>query len=116
MKAFEVIKGGPKFHDPDEIPGPDKPIEEWTAEDHEAYSLILWEIAEKPSIEYAVKTMDVPAASLETTLSVLEAVQQSCAREAAALGLRDIFRNENIPNLIWCIRQRLKELNKSPEE
>lgn len=115
MKPFEVLKGGHPFQDPDKIPAPNKPVEEWTAEDHEAYSLTLWEIAEKSSIEYAVKTLDVSPANLETTLSVLEAVQQSCARESAALGLKDIFQEERIHNLIWCIRQRLKEINKSPE-
>ena len=109
MFPFEVIRGGLAFEDPDEIPAPDKPIEEWTPEEHEAYFLACWERAEPPTVEHAVKTIEAPADAIASALDVLEAIKTACAAAADQTGLRNEFDHESLPNLLYSLRQRVKE-------
>lgn len=109
MALLEVIRGGLSFEDPDEIPAPDKPSEEWTDEEHEAYFLACWKAAGPSNVEHAVKTLDVPAAAIAAALDVLEAIRSACAAGAEQTGLRSEFDTETLPYLLDCLRQRVKE-------
>lgn len=109
MAPFEVIRGGLAFEDPNEIPAPDKPIEEWTEKEHEAYFLACWEQAEDSTLEYAVKTLKEPAEAIAAALEVVEAIRTSCTSDAEKTGLRNEFEYENLPRLLQCLRQRVKE-------
>lgn len=109
MALLEVIRGGLAFEDPDEISGPDKPIEEWTEEEHDAYFLACWEKAEPSTVEYAVKHLEAPAEAIASALAVLEKISASCAADAEKEGLRNEFDYEQLPHLLQCLRQRVKE-------
>ena len=52
MTEFRVIPGGLLFAD--DITGPDKPPEEWTADETENYYSELWEKAEQGDIFYII--------------------------------------------------------------
>ena len=107
MVDLRVIKGGP-WSDPDEIPAPDKPIEEWTEADHEEYEKALWDSADDPgSIEYVVKKLQEPIEAIETAVHVLEAIKTECEEEAAILGLISDY-NRNNDYLLNLLRRRVK--------
>ena len=106
---FEVIRGGLLYTDPDEIPAPDKPTEEWTEEEKERYFLFCWEHAEESTVAYAVKKLETPAETIAAAIDVLEAVERACAAGSARTGLQNEFYKETCCNLLMCLRQKANE-------
>ena len=74
----------------DDIPCPDKPAEEWTAEEEITYRRYLWEDAEPGSIESVVKSVTITSEDLTAAMRVLEKIKSAAAEAAANTG----FRNE----------------------
>ncbi len=109
MAVFEVIHGGLSFKDPDEIPAPDRPAEEWTEAEHEAFFLYCWDNAEDSTLEFSVKNLSVPADAIATAADVLEKIRLACAEGAARTGLRNEFDYEQLPHLLRCLQQRVQE-------
>ena len=107
MVELRVIQGG-KFFDPDEIPAPDKPIEEWTEEDNEQYQSYLWDNAEKGTMQYAIKNLSAPAGDIETAARVLAAIKKTLDESAAREGIRSEFDFESPKALLWMLRRRVK--------
>ncbi len=85
--VFEVIPGGLCLQD--DIPAPDKPIEEWTQEEHEQYHRYLYENAEPGTAEAAVKSLDISSSALQTVIITLEAIQAACEQQVNTSGYRN---------------------------
>ena len=83
---FEVIPGGLLFED--DIPGPDKPIEEWTEEELEQYNNVLWERAEPGSLEHPIKTVALTTDTISTVIKALEAIHAVFEAEVIETGFR----------------------------
>ena len=106
--TFEVIPGGLLFEDEDEIPAPNKPYKEWTAEEKEEYHRYLWENAEKGTITYTIKNLDISAESVNTLINTLEAIKTAAQKEAAAAGYKsdwEITRAEELLSLMLRKKQ-----------
>lgn len=110
MVKLRVIKGG-RFSEPDEIPAPDKPNEEWTIEERDAYHAYLYDHAEEGTVEYSVKYLDEPREDIAAALRVLEAISQSCAAAAKKVGIINEFELESARHLLRILRRRVKNDN-----
>lgn len=92
--SITVIPGGLYKPDPqlieDDVPCPDKPVEEWTEEEKEAYDRYMWENADPGSIESVIKAITVSQEDITATISILEKIKACAAETAAETG----FRNE----------------------
>ena len=82
--TFEVIPGGLLFEE--DIPAPNKPYKEWTAEEKEEYHSYIWENPEKGTITYTIKNLNIPAQSVNTVINTLEAIKTAAQEDAAAAG------------------------------
>ena len=106
--AFEVIPGGlllEKIRE-DDIPAPDKPIEEWTQEEHEEYDRYNYENAEPGTADHALKYLDISPEAIITTISTLEALKAACIKEAEETGYETGWKSANGDNLINLFKQR----------
>lgn len=104
---FEVIPGG--LFDDDDIPAPDKPIEEWTDEEHEEYLRTIWNEAGTGTMEHVIKSIDLPKGEIITAINVLEAIRVGCAADASASGLRSEWNNNlDAPHLQLALKLRLE--------
>ena len=83
---FEVIPGGLCFED--DIPAPDKPIEEWTEAEVEQYHNALWKAAEPGSVENPVKVADLTADTINTVVEALETIRTVFEAEASETGFQ----------------------------
>ena len=110
MVELRVIEGG-RFSDPDEIPAPDKPIEQWTNNELAMYEAYLYDNAEDGSVEYSVKYLDEPREDIAAALRVLEAIARDCAAAAERAGTRNEFEIESARNLLRVLRQRVNADN-----
>ena len=105
--VFEVIPGGLRFKD--DIPGPDKPIEEWTPEEHEEYDRYLYEHADPGSPEAAIKAIDISPEALSTVIDVLCKVQVACEKEAEVTGFQNEWSYLEAEHLLKMLRLRQQE-------
>ena len=102
--TFEVIPGGLLFED--DISAPDKPIEEWTAEEKEKYDLCLWENAEKGTVEYTIKNLDISAERVNTLINTLETIKAATQEDAAAAGYVSDWKITTAEELLsWMLRK-----------
>lgn len=108
--AFEVIPGGLLLESlrAEDIPAPEKPIEEWTQEEHEEYDRYCYENAEPGSIEHGIKSLSPDA--LEAAITGLEAIRAALEAEAAATGFRNEW--EHLPDVIFLYKT-LKQRQRS---
>ena len=111
MAPFEVIRGGHAFEDPNEIPAPNKPYSEWSEAEKEEYFILEWQLAEEGTVEHVVKNLDAPDEAISTALDVLEKIRLVCNADDDRLGLRHEFDHETLPELLACLRQRVRENN-----
>ena len=97
--AFDVIPGGLLLErlQAEDIPAPDKPIEEWTQEEEEEYNRYCYENAEPGSIEHGIKSLAPEA--LEAAITGLESIRAALEAEAAATGFRNEW--EHLPDVIY---------------
>ncbi len=102
--SFEVIPGGLFVED---IPCPDKPASEWTAEEAAAYRNYLWDHAEEGCIELTVKRIQLPLSDIRSAISVLEAIRDAFAADAEKAGYRDTWNNEQPESILNLLK--LKE-------
>ena len=103
--SFTIIPGG--LLD-DESPAPDKPIEEWTAEEHEAYSSYWYENAEPGTADYALKHLSISSEAIRTTIQTLETFRSACSAEAEAAGYKTEWNHLSGDNIIGLFKQRLR--------
>ena len=111
MPELKVIYGGKhKFVDDTEIPGPDKPREEWTEEDRWAFESALWENSEEGDVQHAVKTLTAAPEEIETALRVLEEIRRNC-EECAVREKRkhNDFDLDDAEGLLWTLRYRVRQ-------
>ena len=101
--SFTLIPGG--LLD-DESPVPDKPIEEWTQEEHEAYTRYWYENAEPGTADYALKHLCISSAAIVTTIQTLEAFRSACIAEAETAGLKTEWTHLTGDNIIGLLKQR----------
>ena len=87
--SFEVIPGGLLFAD--DVPAPNKPIEEWTEEEKTAYDRYLWENAEPGTTEHTIKHFAISSEDLNTIISTLEGIRTATAAAAAQDGYKSDF-------------------------
>ena len=102
--TFEVIPGGLLFED--DISAPNKPIEEWTAEEKEEYDRCLWENAEKGTVEYTIKNLDISAERVNTLINTLETIKAATQEDAAAAGYVSDWKITTAEELLsWMLRK-----------
>ena len=102
--AFEVIPGGLCLED--DIPAPDKPIEEWTPEEHEEYNRYLYDEAEPGTPEAVIKGLAICPAAIRATIETLEAIRAACGAEAEATGYRSEWPYITTPYLLTLLQLR----------
>ena len=102
--VFEVIQGGLPFQD--DIPAPDKPIEEWTPEEREEYERRIWETAQSGTLEHVMKTMEMSEEALYALINSLEAIRAALIAEAEAEGLRDEWQYVDGEYLLQVLKNR----------
>ena len=106
--AFEVIPGGLLLAQlaENDIPCPDKPIEEWTEEENEAYHRYLYENAEPGTPEAVIKALDVSTEAIQTVINTLEAIRAGCEAAAAETGYRSEWPHLDAAYLLTLLRLR----------
>ena len=82
--SFEIIPGGLLLDD--DIPAPEKPIEDWTEEEKEAYHKILWERAEPGTLADTIKKTSIPEETLDTIIAALKTIKNRAENDAIAAG------------------------------
>ena len=115
MVELKVIKGG-RCLDEDLGPNADKPVEEWTPEDHEAQNEWYWETGEPGEISYIIRHLPASPEDIRTTVRVMDLIRRMCDEEAERKGYRCDFDLESCPNLLWYLKRRQKADEQSPEE
>lgn len=106
--AFEVIPGGLLLEllRAEDVPAPDKPIEEWTPEEHEEYNRYCYENAEPGTEDHALKYLDIAPEAIITTISTLEALKAACVKETEETGYDTGWKTITGDNLINLFKQR----------
>ena len=112
--AFEVIPGGLCFED--DIPAPDKPIEEWTEEEKAEYERYCFENSEPGSAQAAIKEADISPEVISATIDALEAIRTVCSKEAEATGFRDEWPHVMAEDLLTWLHLRKQLEEKRPQQ
>ena len=103
MTEFRVIPGGLLFAD--DITGPDKPPEEWTADETENYYSELWEKAEQGDIFYTVKHLNTSSEVLSIVINTLDTIREKHEAETAALNIRNEWQNTTCEELLEALKR-----------
>ena len=110
---FEVIPGGLLLESlqAEDVPAPDKPIGEWTPEEHEEYNRYCYENAECGSWEHVIKCLAISPDDLSTTIKTLEMIRDAINNEMLETGYNEFWRDDSDTAFLLSIllqRQKAK--------